>query len=141
VFSTSDPTSFPVNTNVPSLIQPDNTPRSPVVTAQVAPWMYGSQQMHPKYNVPKNNQKEVLPLADSPEYGRVQRAVENKNKFESRERITKLRQNQEKNHAERSYRVPHNPMFHPMFEAYRPNINGFDQLLKLKLPLNYRRQF
>jgi hypothetical protein len=102
--------------------------------------MYGSQQARPKYNVPKSNQREVLPHADSPEYGRVQRAVENKKKFESRERITKLRQNQEKNRVEQSYRIPPNPMFHPMFEAYRPNINGFDRLLKLKLPANYRRK-
>lgn len=135
----TDSTLFPVNSNTPPLIQPEEIPPSSIVTAQVAPWMYGSQQMHPRYNVPKNNQREVIPHTDSPEYGRIQRAMENKKKAESRERIAALRQNQEKNRVERSYRIPPNPMFHPMFEAYRPDIGGFDRVLKMKFPTNYRR--
>jgi len=136
----TDPTSFPVNTNTQQPIQPNVSIPPPAATAQLAPWMYGPHQMHPRYKVPKSNQKEVIPHPDSSEYGRIQRAMENKKKAESRERIAALRQNQEKNRVERSYRIPPNPMFHPMFEAYRPNITGFDRLLKLRLPQNYLRK-
>ena len=147
MFYTSDPTSqFPVQPSSSLPIQYPTAVYYPSVGQDLNAWRYGPQQKHMRYPVYNTHRHYYRPSTEHPDYASVSLAIKKKAEWERSERQQKAQNT--------VVPVPHpdvrksgctscdegtfpnivrigyhaNPMFHPFFEQFRPDIDRFPEV-------------